>query len=131
MQRRVSQASIRTLERRAREEAAPRLAAEVPDLSSLDVEMEEVASSTAPIVSYVRRVVVKAAPALFEIPCGDSSCKDGGHDLTYELMAGLRRRQSSIEGEDRCRGSIGTAACPRTLRYRASARFDAVLEPTR
>jgi hypothetical protein len=131
VQRRVTQASIRTLERRAREEAAPRLATEFPDLSSLDLEMEEVASTTAPIVSYVRRVVVKAAPALFEIPCGDSGCKDGGHDITYELMAGLRRRQSSIAGEDRCRGSIGTASCPRTLRFRAVARFEALVEPTR
>jgi hypothetical protein len=131
VQRRVSQASIRTLERRAREEAAPRLAAEFPDLASLDLEMEEVASATAPIVSYVRRVVVKAAPALFEIPCGDSSCKEGGHDITYELMAGLRRRQTSIVGDDRCRGSIGTASCPRTLRFRAVARYEVVAEPTR
>ncbi len=123
MQRRVTAASIRAAERRERESAQPLLHDEVPGLVQLDIQFDEHVSQSAPVVSYVRRVVVTAARAHFEVGCGDSSCTGGGHDLTYAIMRGLRDRRTEFEGEDACHGSVGSAACPRLLRYRATAKF--------
>jgi hypothetical protein len=135
--RRNSEAVQRAAERRRREDSALRLAAEVPTLESLRLEIEEWRSggpsSAGPPSSaggthgadtkHIRRVVVGSAPALFLIPCGDSRCKDGGHDLTAEIMRELKNGEERFEGESQCSGRAGTAPCGRVLRYACVAEY--------
>jgi hypothetical protein len=117
----------RTAERRQREDAAPRLAAAVPSLQGLRLEVLE-RSSSSPSVSHpehahVRHVVVASAPALFVMPCHDVHCKDGGHDLTQEILAALGRGNGRFEGKDACHGMVGTTGCSRVLGYVAVATY--------
>jgi hypothetical protein len=120
--RRNSEAVQRAAERRRREDSAPRLSTEVPTLESLRLEVEEWrADGHAPDSKHIRRVVVGSAPALFLIACGDSRCKDGGHDLTSDVMRHLRAGEHDFEGQSVCHGQTGTATCGRILRYRAVA----------
>ncbi len=121
---RHSAAAQRAQERREREDSAPRLATEVPDLLALRLEIEERSDGAA--VSqpkYVRRVVVPNAPALFLIPCGDANCEGGGHDVTGAVMHALHDHQTGFAGEDYCRGSLGSANCSRILHYEATAEY--------
>jgi hypothetical protein len=120
---RNSEAARRFAERRTREDNAPRLHHEVPELLSLDLSLSESKESTSANVEHVRRVVVASAPAYFEVPCTDPSCNDGGHDLTQAVMHGLRQKSVSFEGEDACFGSTGAAACGRVLHFRATASY--------
>lgn len=124
MNRRSKDAANRFAERRQREDSAPRLTAEVPKLESLRLDLSErrpgVVSAE---VSHTRRVVVEHAPALFEMPCADPSCKDGGHDVTHQIMRALQRGETKFEGEDTCLGHVGNAACERILRYIATATY--------
>jgi hypothetical protein len=121
--RRNSEAAQRFAERRRREDAAPRLRTEVPGLVSLNLELTEQGAETTAAMKHLRRVVVESAPALFEIPCLDPACLDGGHDLTHSIMRALRARASTFEGEDACHGSVRTAACGRVLRYAVVATY--------
>lgn len=114
----------RAQERRRREDDAPRLAAEVPNLVSLRLEIVEMrASGSIAESSHIRRVVVESAPALFVLPCRESECRDGGHDLTTRIMQALRRGEERFEGEDACRGSVGSGTCTRTVRYVGTAEY--------
>lgn len=115
--RRNSEAAQRFAERRRREDEAPRLQAEVPNLDTLVLELSDHGSETAAAMKHLRRVVVASAPALFDIPCSDPSCVDGGHDVTHSVMRALRQRASTFEGEDQCHGSVRTAACAHVLRF--------------
>src|SRR5262249_52880111 len=118
--RRGSEAAQRAAERRQREDDAARLATEVPQLETLRLEIEErrgggvLAGGT-----YIRRIVVEHAPALFQLPCGDRTCQDGGHEVTREIMQALRAGQTRFEGEDPCNGHLGTSGvrCDSVLRY--------------
>ena len=74
-------------------------------------------------VSHIRRVVVAHAPAMFEVPCSDPSCADGGHDLTNGIMRALRNGDEKFEGEDTCLGQVGNASCERILRYVGTATY--------
>jgi hypothetical protein len=119
-----SAAAMRAAERREREDAAPRLSTEVPALASLRLGVEERSGKVA--VSqpkYTRFVVVATAPALFLVPCGDSHCVDGGHDVTRTVMSALRAGRTHFDGEDECRGSVGSAFCNRVLHFEASAEY--------
>jgi hypothetical protein len=119
-----SAAALRAAERRERENAAPRLASEVPDLVSLRLEVEEKSgTSSAGQPKYTRFIVVASAPALFLLPCGDANCVDGGHDITSFVMSALRARKPRFAGEDECRGSVGTSFCSRVLSFSASAEY--------
>jgi hypothetical protein len=114
----------RTAERRQLEDEAPRLAATVPGLEKLRLEVVERSSTISrPEHSHVRHVVVANAPALFILPCHDTHCKDGGHDVTHEILAALRRRNERFEGEDLCSGMVGNGGCSRILRYVAVATY--------
>jgi hypothetical protein len=118
MNRRTSEASQRFAERRRREDEAQRLSAIAPTLETLRLEIAEGRSTSVnPDLSHVRKVVVENAPALFILPCGDSSCRDGGHDVTNGILRSLRERSTRFEGEDGCSGHVGTASCSRVLRY--------------
>jgi hypothetical protein len=118
MWRQNREVTRRTAERRQREDEAPRLAVTIPALQGLRLEVLEHSSSIShPEHTHVRHVVVANAPALFVMPCHDTHCKDGGHDLTQEILAALGRRNARFEGEDVCRGMVGSAGCSRILGY--------------
>lgn len=72
---------------------------------------------------YIRLIVVTSAPALFLVPCGDSNCVDGGHDVTSIVMSALREHKTHFAGMDECRGSVGTSLCSRVLHFEATARY--------
>lgn len=124
MNRRNRDAASRFAERRKREDEAPRLRAEIPGLESLKLDIDErrpgVVSAE---VAHVRRVVVEHAPALFELPCSDPACQDGGHDLTSRVMRALKEHIESFDGEDTCVGHVGNVSCERILRYVATATY--------
>ncbi len=116
-------AAARFAERRRREDDAPRLSDEVPDLRSLRLEIEERSGVAGTQPKHIRRFVVDRAPALFLVPCGDPRCVDGEHDLTATVMRALRARQTSFQGTDECTGSVGLGACGRVLHFDAIAEY--------
>jgi len=121
---RHSEAAARSAERRRREDAAPRLRDVVPNLETLTLEVQERRAET-PVAesSHVRRIPVAHAPALFELPCHDSFCNGGGHDVTAEILKHLRSGALRFDGEDGCSGSTGAAPCARVLHYVATATY--------
>jgi len=122
--RKHTAAAQRSAERRQREDDAPRLREEVPELLRLSLEIEERAEGSAALQQkHTRHIVVDHAPALFLIPCGDPKCEDGGHDVTYAIMRSLRGRETEFTGEDGCSGSLGAGACRRILYYQAAAEY--------
>ena len=124
--RRQTEAARRADERRQREDEARRLKDEVPQLATLRLEIEESSSDSGMnTVRHTRHIVVDHAPALFEIVCGDTSCRDGGHDLTWEIMRELRALSGEFEGEDVCAGQVGNGECGRVLHYVAHATYSA------
>jgi hypothetical protein len=123
--RKQSIAAQKYAERRERENKAPRLRAEIPNLVRLDLAIEERApADTVSRPRHVRRIVVEHAPALFLVPCGDPRCEEGGHDVTIDIMRGLRSGRSKFEGQDECRGSVGPIRCNRILWFEATAEYD-------
>jgi len=126
MRRQGREVTLRTAERRQREDEAPRLAVTIPALRGLRLQVLEHSSNIArPEYAHVRHVVVASAPALFVVPCSDKDCKEGGHDLTLEVLAALRRGNLRFEGTDACRGTIGSAGCSRILGYVGVATYQA------
>ena len=116
-----SPAAQRFAGRRQREDEAPKLLAEVPDLLSLEMQIEE--RSGVGGTKHLRRVLVDRAPALFLVPCGDPRCIDGEHDLTMEIMHALRGHQGTFSGHDDCRGAIGSSPCLRVLHFDGKAEY--------
>jgi hypothetical protein len=116
----MSDQALQAIDRRSREDSSPRLTDEVPGLVSLrlDITQGRTESGTA---KHARTIVVEHAPALFEIACIERTCRNGGHDLTFNIMSALRQKLASFEGEDVCRGSVGTAECGSRLQYQATA----------
>jgi hypothetical protein len=123
MNRRYSEAAERFAARRRREDEAPRLRTQVPNLASLRLEVEERRSSAIAVESRHVRHIVDGAPALFLLPCGDPVCKEGGHDLTTQIMRGLLSGTERFEVEDVCAGDVGTARCGRILKVTAIATY--------
>lgn len=128
---RSNPAALRAAARREQEDAAPRLLSEVPTLKSLALTLEERrhsstgTSGSSDAGSHIRRVVVEHAPALFQIPCGNRACQDGGHDLTRVILRALRAGQVTFEGDDSCNGATASGQpCELSLRYRGQASFD-------
>jgi hypothetical protein len=121
--RKNSPQAQRFAERRRREDDAPRLREQVPNLVSLKLEIED--RSGVGGTTHTRRVVVDQAPALFLVPCGDPRCTDGEHDLTTSVMRALRSHETTFKGQDECRGSVGPSACSRVLVFDAVAEYSA------
>lgn len=114
----------RFAERRQREDEAPRLREQVPSLATLRLEIEERRGSVSVAESkHVKIVPVDHAPALFVLVCGDSSCKDGGHELTSQVMRHLSSGQTTFELDDECLGSVGTATCHRVVHLKGIATY--------
>jgi hypothetical protein len=115
---------VRARERRQREDDAPRLWQQVAQLQELELRFEDYQGDGEVLSSrHIRRVVVERAPALFEVPCQEPKCRDGGHDLTGEIMRALRALSTDFDGEDRCRGQLGAADCHRILRFVGRATY--------
>lgn len=121
--RKASPAALQSEERRLREDAAPRLASEVPGLVTLKLFIEDRSSASPAQPKYVRHIVVEHAPALFLIGCTDPNCRDGGHDVTGPVMRALGRRETAFEGDDSCTGALGPNPCLRVLHYQAVATY--------
>ena len=124
--RRTSEAAQRALDRRQHEDSAPRLHIEVPRLLTLRLDILDGGPVAMGGIVHVRHVVVAAAPALFDIPCADRHCKDGGHDVTWEIMRSLRANSARFEGEHECSGSVGamgTSRCNRVMKYTRTATY--------
>ncbi|MBI3206878.1 MAG: hypothetical protein HYZ29_35405 [Myxococcales bacterium] len=125
MNRPPSEAAVRAAERREREDAAPRIHTVLPRLASLRLEIDErTAGGGQAGAAHIRRIVVEHAPALFLLACGDSACRDGGHDITLPVMRALDRGETRFEGEDACRGSLGSGYCSRTVHWVGVATFN-------
>lgn len=125
-QRRNREVAERTRQRQEREEEAPRLSEEVPSLRSLRLTMRFLRGAQAvPESQHVRIVVVPRAPALFVVPCSDPLCREGGHDVTREIMVHLRASRGTFGGEASCNGSLGSAAAPcvRLMSFAADATY--------
>jgi hypothetical protein len=124
MMNRRTEAAERFADRRAREDGAERLRDVVPDVVACKIELSESRpNSTAADVVHIRHLVVAHAAALVLIACSDPSCKDGGHDISSQLIRGLKDRRAEIRGEDACYGSVGSAECGRILRFHAFAQY--------
>ena len=109
-------------ERWKREDAAPRLAGEIPALQSLSLTLKDVREENGiPGKERTQHVIVERAAALFEIPCAELKCVDGGYDITSDVMNALRRRRDTFEGSTQCRGTVGQGACRCTLFFVARA----------
>jgi len=122
MNGRSREAHLRFAERRRREDEAPRLSTQVPDLRSLQFTIEERVGATG--TKHIRRFVLDRAPALFLMPCGDPRCVDGEHDLTYDVMRALRARERSFHGSDQCTGTVGSSTCGRVVYFEATAEYE-------
>jgi hypothetical protein len=119
--RRNNPATLRFVERRRRENEAPKLHGQVPGLTSLDITIEERAGGGG--TKHIRRFVIDSAPALFLVPCGDPRCTEGDHDLTWAVMRALRAHQTSFHGSDGCTGAIGSSSCLRVVYYDGTAEY--------
>lgn len=111
-------------ERWIREDAAARLQDMVPDLARLRFELYETSGERRVLDSTrIQHVIVPRAAALFEVGCSDAGCRDGGFDVTAEVLRALRHGMSEFSGESCCFGSIGDRPCERVLRFRAVAEW--------
>jgi hypothetical protein len=121
---RSTEASQQAAERRQREDRAPRLKAEVPTLDTLQLELEEMRQgASVPETVHKKHVAVAHAPALFDLPCLDTTCMGGGHDVTHQVLAALRSKSTKFHGEHACNGTTRTAPCTRVLRYSGVATY--------
>jgi len=121
--RKQTEAGRRAIERRVREDEAPRLSEVVPALLDLSITIDERNErEPANDVSHIRRVVVASAPAMFDLQCCDRNC-DGGHDLTARILRALEQQETEFEGSDVCGGQSKEGPCHFTLHYRAAASY--------
>ena len=124
LRQRQLEAANRFRERREREDAAPRLRDRVARLLTLSLEIDDhFGAIMMAKTRYVRHVVVERAPALFQIPCSEPSCEDGGHDVTREVMQALLAGEPEFSGEDVCFGYRGGENCERVLHFAGHATY--------
>ena len=122
--RRNTEAIKRSAERKKREDKAERLLKKVPNLKSLSIHIsEKPVDGKGYEISYVKRVVVDHAPALFVIPCVERSCAGGGHDLTRKVLNALKKGKTEFTGNDRCEGTIDGEECTLELSFVAEASY--------
>ena len=121
MYNKPTNAALCAVDRRQREDSAPRLAELIPRLTSLSIKVDEKSVITSP--KYVRRIVVPSAPAMFILPCGNLNCSDGGHDISEDVLTALRHRKRSFGGSHCCSGWIGSSRCERTVWFECEAEY--------
>jgi len=111
-------------ERWVREDAAGRLQDLAPDLVRLRFELHETTGERRVLDSTrIQHVVVPRAAALFEVGCSDAGCRDGGFDITAEVLRALRDGRAEFSAESYCYGSVGDRPCERVLRCRGVAEW--------
>jgi hypothetical protein len=111
-------------ERWRREDAAPRLATEVPSLRSLRLRLKDIrGESRIQGTERTQHVVVLRAGALFEIPCSEPKCQDGGYDVTADILRALRAHRVEFEGSMQCRGIVGNNDCQCSLMFVGQAGY--------
>ncbi len=121
--RRNSEAAKRAQERRERENDAARLLDVVPELQSLQLEIQETRDGLASAdVKHKRFIMVDRAPALFDIPCSDRGC-DGEYDFTGAIMRNLRSHATHFEGHGQCAGRVKDRDCAFEMRFVATAAY--------
>jgi hypothetical protein len=124
MNGRSREAHLRFAERRRREDEARRLHDEVPHLRTLKLEVEEHRrEATIAETRHVRHIIVDRAPALFELPCNDPACREGGHDMTDAMTQRLRAQSTDFVLEDVCMGDVRGAPCGRVIRVLTTATY--------
>jgi hypothetical protein len=107
-----------------REDAAARLLDQLPYIRTIKFSLKETrAEHTVAGTTRAQHVIVARAGALFEIACSDPKCENGGHDLTTEVLAGLRDRLAEFGGNSDCHGDLGQGSCDRTLHYSVHATY--------
>jgi hypothetical protein len=117
--RRKGELAQHVADRRRREDEAPRLQAEVPQLARLSLAVgERPAGVLDPGAGHIRRVVVDSAAALFLVPCTAGGCQGGAHDLTSVVMRELRRGATHFEGDTSCDGCACVLTHVGTAEYR-------------
>jgi len=121
--RRKSEAVARFEERRRREREAPRLRERVPNLASLRFDIVEAHGATQSEPKHARIIMVDTSPALFTLSCADRSCRDGGHEITTAVMRGLLDGHGHFTIDQRCEGTVGSAACGRDMHVEVTATF--------
>jgi hypothetical protein len=122
--RRNALAQERLTNRRAREDEAGRLVERIPDLENLSIDIAESREgNTISETKYTLRVPLPGATALFEVTCSDRGCKEGGYDITREVLFALRDRKERFEGQVSCQGQCGRGPCTRVLHYVGSATY--------
>ncbi|MRG95073.1 hypothetical protein [Polyangium spumosum] len=111
-------------QRLAREDAAGKLTSRAPDLMDLQIEIDETPrGNKVGGTRYIRRVVLAQAPALFEVPCSEPKCEEGGYDMTREILYALASRRTLFEGQHACAGRCSAGECNRVLHYVATAKY--------
>jgi hypothetical protein len=124
MRAHVRGSAQRRPERWSREDDAARLQHMAPDLAGLRFEFYETAGERRVLDSTrIQHILVPRAAALFEVGCSDAGCRDGGFDITAEVLRALRERRSDVSGESCCFGNVGERHCERVLKFRAVAEW--------
>lgn len=126
MQRKRNNIPNERVERWRREDAAPRLLAQFPLLRSLSLSLKDLrGESRVTGTERKQHVIVTRAAALFEIPCSDPKCQNGGYDVTSEVLYALRHKHESFAGVAECCGTVGHNACRCSLSFAARASYAA------
>jgi len=111
-------------ERWDRENAAPRLKELVPNLKSLRWSLvEQRAGRDLGGTRRTQHVIVDKASARFEVPCGESGCTGGGHDVSNATCSQLRQQQHAFGGTSDCQGYVKDRPCDRRLEYSFVAEY--------
>lgn len=122
--RRNAEVMMRAELRRQRADDARRLREVVPELESLQFVIHETRQGQpGQEVTHKRYIVVDRAPALFDIPCSDRKCSEGGHDVTALVMRHLCGHDRQFEGRHVCGGYLKEGDCAYELRFVASAKY--------
>lgn len=115
MRRRDPAQAEAAAEWRRRQDAAPWLRDEAPQVESMRLSFDEELEDRAPSGrGYARPVVVASSRAHFEVRCLEPRC-DGTHDLTREIMRAIRERRVSDSIRSACEGVCNNVQCQRTL----------------
>lgn len=117
-------AAERFAERRELEDAAPRLREQIPTLENIELVIRhENNGRPRPGTTYVRHISVATGPVLFWVPCSESNCVGGGHDITRAVMRSLFAGETEFDGRNSCSGNVGNLPCQRVMLYSARARY--------
>jgi hypothetical protein len=122
--RRDPEALARARERREKDDAAPRLNEVVTNIKTLKLQIDEKpkAADDDKAISHTKIIIVRRAPARFELPCCDHKC-DGSHDFTEQVLEGLKAGKKTFSAIDVCGGTAKEGPCPFEMKFTAIATY--------